>query len=198
MKKIICLLSLFLVFQSIQADSFDKLKEKLRIANCMEYDFISVIESDVFDSVDSTYGHAQIANDGRYNISMGEEVYAYNLKQYFTYVIPNNQLIIEKGDESSNDDILFITKLDEFYKSYILQPDSLYRLVKKENVIGEFPDSLIVRLNKKKQQFEEISFIDINDELNRIIFLSQIYHQKCIDSLLMPIFPDSVERVNLK
>ena len=197
MKKLICLILLLSLFQTIQADTFEKLKKNLKKAECMEYDFISVIESDVFDTVDSTYGHAQLSNDGRYYISMGEEVYSYDLKNYFTYVIPNNQLIIEKGDENSNDDILFITKLDEFYKSYILQPDSLYKLVRKENVIGEFPDSLTIRINKKKQQFEEISFIDINEELNRIIFLNQIYHSNCIDSLLIPNFPDSVERVKL-
>ena len=124
----------------------------------MHYQFISVIESDIFETVDSTYGEAHIAKNGQYNISIGDETYVYDLKHYFTFVASNNQLIIEKSDGSSNDDILFITKLDEFYKSYILHPDSVYRLVKKEKVIGDFPDSLIVKADKKNQEIQEISY----------------------------------------
>ena len=197
MKKIIVFFLLCLPLQIAFADSLGEIKEKLKNANCMHFSFISVIESDIFETVDSTYGDAQMAKDGRYYISIGDEVYVYDLKHYFTYVASNNQLIIEKGDDSSNDDILFITKLDEFYKSYILHPDLKFRLIKKENVIGDFPDSLIVITDNKKQEIKEISFFDVNEELNRIIFISQKYQSFCNDSLLVPNFPDSVERVKL-
>lgn len=197
MKKIIFLLLILFPLQNAFSDSFEKIKEKLKNAGCMHYQFISVIESDIFDTVDSTYGEAHISRNGQYYIAIGDEAYTYDLKHYFTYVALNNQLIIEKGDGNSNDDILFITKLDEFYKSYILLPDLEYRLLKKEKVIGDFPDSLIVKTDKKSQVIKEISFFDINDELNRIIFISQKYQSLCDDSLFIPNYPDSVERVKL-
>ncbi len=197
MKKTIVLLLVLIPLQFTFADSLEKIKEKLKNANCMHYQFISIVESDVFDSVDSAYGEALFSKKGQYNITISDEVYVYDLKNYYTYVASNNQLIIEKGDGNANDDILFITKLDEFYKSFILQPDLLYRLVKKENVNGDFPDSLIVKTDKKSQKITEISFYDINDELNRIVFTSLIYQSLCNDSLFIPNFPDSVERVKL-
>ncbi len=197
MKKIIVLLLIMIPIQSLFADSYDKIKEKLKNSQCMHYKIIAVVESDIFETVDSTYGEAYISKNGRYNITLGEESYLYDLKNYYTYVVANNQVIIEKGDGNSNDDILFITKLDEFYKSHILIPDLEYRLMKKENIIGDFPDSLIIKTDKKSHELREISYYDINEELNRIIFLTQSYKSICDDSLFIPNYPDSVERVKL-
>ena len=197
MKKIIALLLVIVPLQYLSADSYDSIKKKLQNAECLQYQIISVVESDIFETVDSTIGDAYIDKNGRYNITLGDEKYLYDLKTYYTYVASNNQLILEKGDANSNDDILFITKLDEFYKSYILHPDLEYRLLKKENIIGDFPDSLIIKTDKKKNEIIEISFYDINEELNRIIFISQRYQPFCNDSLFIPNFPDSVERIKL-
>ncbi len=197
MKKIILLFLILTPMLSVFADSYDKIKEKLKNSQCMHYQIIAVVKSDIFETVDSTYGEVHISKNGRYNITLGEESYLYDLKNYYTYVVANNQVIVEKGDGNSNDDILFITKLDEFYKSHILIPDLEYRLKKKENIIGDFPDSLIIKTDKKSHEMKEISYYDINDELNRIIFLKQSYNSFCEDSLFIPNYPDSVERVKL-
>lgn len=197
MNKTTILLTLILSGISVQADNFDDLKEKLAQSRCSYFQFISVVESDIFDEVDSTAGTAYISSDGRYNITLGDEEYLFDSKHLYTYVKSNNQVIIEPSKEQSNDDILFITKLDDFYKSYILSPDLSYRLIRKEGVEGDFPDSLIVDLVKDKQQLEQIRYIDVNDELNRIIFLNQEYSPDCIESRFEPNYPDSVEKVKL-
>ncbi len=97
MKKLIIILLIIFPLQMTFADTFSEIKKKLKKATCMHFEFISIIESDIFETVDSTYGNAQMAKDGRYNIALGTDVYAYDLKRYFTYVPDNNQLIIEKG-----------------------------------------------------------------------------------------------------
>jgi len=199
MKKIfaIVLIVTFTVGQVVLADSFQKLKDKLNQKGCFYFEFINLIESDIFDQVDTTYGNAFFASNGMYNIKMGDEQYLYNLKKTYEYSQSNNQVVIENPDSSNLEEMIFLTKLDKYYKTYIIKPDQKYRLLKKSDIKGDYPDSMIVMIDREKVKLKQIDYFDVNNELNRIIFIKQRYHMKCDDNTFEPQFPDSVERVKL-
>ena len=50
---------------SFGGDRFDDLKKELSSAECSYFEFISITESDIFESVDSINGSAWMARDGR-------------------------------------------------------------------------------------------------------------------------------------
>ncbi|NOY88641.1 MAG: hypothetical protein GXO93_04515 [FCB group bacterium] len=199
MKKIfvIVIIIIFTIGQVVLADSFQKLKDKLNRKGCFYFEFINLIESDIFDQVDTTYGSAFFASDGRYNIKMGDEQYLYDLKKTYEYSRSNNQVIIEDPDSSGLDEMIFLTKLDKIYKTFIIKSNKKYRLLKKSDISGDYPDSMIVIIDKEKVKLKQIDYFDVNDELNKIIFLKQKYNLPCDHNLFEPQFPDSVERVKL-
>lgn len=197
MKKLLLYILLGGISISVKADNFDKLKEKLSKTPCISFELLSVIESDIFETVDTTYSEAIISMDGRYSIKAGDEEYNFDRNLYYTYSKSNNQLIIEKSYSESNDNVIFLTKLDELYKSYILTPDLKYKLVKVDSIESDSPDSLIIELQKKKADIKQIQFYDINEDLNILIFLEQNYLSTCNDSIFTPVYPDSVDVVKL-
>ncbi|HKK20265.1 MAG TPA: hypothetical protein VJ983_02250, partial [candidate division Zixibacteria bacterium] len=87
--------------------------------------------------------------------------------------------------------------LDDLYKTYVLKPDQSYRLVKKGDAEGDFPDSMTVTIDSDKLLLKKIEYFDVNDELNTITLIKQDYHAVCKQELFEPNFPDSVERVRL-
>ncbi|KAA3636876.1 MAG: hypothetical protein DWP97_01860 [Calditrichaeota bacterium] len=197
MKKLLLFIILCCFISSAKADNFDKLKVKLSKTPCISFELLSVIESDIFESVDTTYSEAIISMDGRYSIKAGDEEYNFDRNLYYTYSKSNNQVILEKSYSEANDNVIFLTKLDELYKSYILTPDLKYKLVKVDSIESDSPDSLIIELQKKKAELKQIQFYDINEDLNRLIFLKQNYLNKCSDSIFTPVYPDSVDVVKL-
>ena len=195
MKKTITLFLLIFLTVSVQADKFDQIKKRIADSDCNYFEFVTIIVSDIFDTVDSTLGTALISSNGKYAISAGDEEYLSDLNYQYTYSKSTNQVLIEKVQGSSSDEILFITKLDEFYKSYILSPDLSYRLIKKEKIEGDYPDTLFITISEDR--LKQIEYNDVNEELNRIYFIKQQYDFKCNDSSFMPVYPDSVEKVKL-
>lgn len=181
-------------------DPFQRVKQELAEAVCARFDFVGILESDIFDEVDSTYGTAYLAKDGRFRVEMGEEVYLYDAQYLYTYSPENNQVTIESiaDDEELGKEILFLTHLDELYTTAFLKP-GVYRLKKKERTSerDEIPDSLTVFLTPNQRRIERLEYLDINDERNTILILKQHIDSVCDDDIFVPDFPDSVERVKL-
>ena len=191
-----------LLFQSnlvrSQSDALEAVKAKFSNGDCSHFEFANIIESKIFGVIDTIHGSAYIAQDGRYNIEIGSDVFLYDGSLLYTYFLETNQLIIEKPDSGIlvSDEISFVIKLDEWYDSKANSKNS-FALTKKEGVKGDIPDSLELITNIADSSIVEIRYIDINEDLNRVKFLSQKTDSSCSAKGFKPDFPDSVEKVKL-
>lgn len=180
-------------------EPFEKIKAELSSAGCTSIAFVSILESDIFNSIDSTMGQAYIAQDGQYQIRLGPDEYVSNGEFLYSYSPENNQVTVERvapGTEGAPE-VSFITHLDEFYQTAIIRPGQEYRLVKKPGKAEGLPDSLRVFLNPNGETLERLEYFDINDELNRIIIESLKTEPACDSIRFQPEFPDSVEVIEL-
>lgn len=191
---------LFVLFSFMAAATdFNEVKSNLSNSNCTHFEFLSTIDSKVFDAVDSAFGLAYIAKDGRYKIEVGPDLYLFDGDTVYTYFWENNQVIMEKPDSSNlvADEISFVVKLDEWYDSKSLKKKNSYRLVRKKGIVGDIPDSMVIKVNDKKSVIESIEYFDINGDLNRIEIIKQVSDSTCDNLRFQPEFPDSVEKVRL-
>jgi outer membrane lipoprotein-sorting protein len=181
------------------ADSFDTIKKRLADAACITVDFISVLESSIFESVDSTEGQARIGADGRYIIHLGNDTYLATGSRLYSYSAANNQVTVEPLDPETmaNTEITLLGSLDESYISTILVPDSAYRLIRRTETASGLPDSLRVYLNPDHTTIDRLEYFDINEELNRILIRDLSSDAACDTSRFVPDFPDSVEVIEL-
>ncbi len=193
------LTAVFLIGLTASADSFDRIKSELASPGCRKIEFLNTVNSQIFDVVDSTYGTALLSSDGRYNISIGPNQYVCDLKHVYSYSEDNNQVVIEAADSAtySDDELSFVLKLDDLYTTKVLKPNLLYRLTRKGDSEGDFPDSMVITIDSDKLLLKKIEYYDVNDELNTITLIKQDYHAVCKQEEFEPNFPDSVERVRL-
>ena len=182
-----------------QAEPFEKIKTELSQAGGISIHFLSLLESTVFETVDSFPGHAQICADGRYRLEIGPDTYIYNGTELFSYTPGNNQVTVEQmsADNSTGEQITFIARLNDHFVTQPLKQKGSYRLVRKETAPESLPDSMTVALNSKLDRISQISYFDINEELNRILIDSIMIADSCSQSYMVPNFPDSVETVRL-
>ena len=200
MKKLLIyvLLSLLWVGAVYADDGFEKLKAKLAGAKCVRFDFLSILESDIFEGVDTTLGTAYLAADGRYFVTLGEDEYLYNLKLLYSYSKVNNQVTVEKMDDRTGEEVVFVMQLDSLYNSTPIKKNFEYHLVKKDSVFeSNIPDSMLLFMDPDRLVLQKIEYYDVNEELNRVVFLKQVLEPACDESRFQPQFPDSVEIIKL-
>lgn len=197
------LLTIFLVFIlnlsfAWASDSFDELKKKLAGAKCIRFDFLSIIESEIFDRIDTAQGTAYIDADNRYRVTLGNDEYLYNGEFLYSYNRDNNQVTVEKNTGWAGKDIVFLARLDSYYNSSTVIKDNEYRLIKEDSSVeSAIPDSLLLFLDPALLILKEVRYYDVNEELNRLIFLRQDTDASCGEQLFLPDFPDSVPRIKL-
>jgi len=181
------------------ADSFDTIKQRFADAGCVNLSFLSIVESDIFESIDTVHASATISADNRYVINLGNDQYLYDRVHLYSYSQENNQVTIERAKENGapGQEISFIMHLDELYIVDPLTPGEKYRLVKRKSGYDNVPDSLIVAVRPDTTLLNWIEYYDVNGELNRIVLLEHTTSETCPDSLFVPAYPDSVERVRL-
>jgi len=198
--KIICLASLlWLSAGHAGAQDFGKIKANLARPGCHLFEFLSIVESQVFDQVDTAEGIAYIASDGRYNIQIADEVYLNDLIHTYSFSESTGQVIVEKFDSSSaptGEEFSFVLKMDEFYETYSAGKRA-YRLLKRDDASAAYPDSLLVRIDKAGLRLEQLEYFDVNEELTRIIVLAQTYQESCDTLRFVPSFPESAEVIKL-
>jgi outer membrane lipoprotein-sorting protein len=184
---------------AVAADRFAVIKTELAEAPCVRFEFLSIIESEIFDQTDTVEGEAYIARDGRYNVTIGTEQYLFDGDKLYSYSADNNQVVIESIDEKeeTGSQISFITRLDEFYRTQVVTPGERYRLARKADVQGELPDSISVILSPQENRIARLEYFDVNDERNVIVILKQLPDTVCFDERFRPNFPDSVEKIKL-
>ena len=115
-----------------QADPLEALKKTMSEADCSRFEFISILESEIFDSVDSTLGSALIASDGRYRVTIGPDEYLRTAELLFSYSTENNQVTVERFElaGSTDESISFITRLDDYYEKSTSTGDNRYLLAR--------------------------------------------------------------------
>jgi len=177
---------------------FALVKAQLAQAPCVALDFISIVESDVFDVVDSTSGSAYLAHDGHYRIDIGSDCYIYDGTHLYSYSQENNQVTIETIDAANGlSEVSFITHLDEIYATISRVGDRAFRLEKIDTLQTDLPDRLTVYLDSSLKRLEQLDFIDINEDPNSIVIFRQQIDTACAGERFVPDFPDSTERIRL-
>jgi outer membrane lipoprotein-sorting protein len=184
---------------TVGADRFEQIKKNFEKADCAHFAFLSLLESEIFERVDTAQGTAYIANDGRYRVTIGGDEYLYDSHLLYSYSRENNQVTVETVDTLSkaSEQITFVTHLDDYYMTKAIVPDKEYRLDRKSKTAENIPDSMLVFLESDSLKLKSIEYYDINDELNRIIFTEQNTLPACDSTIFQPDFPDSVETINL-
>jgi len=184
---------------SLAEDRLDQVKKSMSESQCYEIKFLSIVESDVFNSVDTTEGEAYIANDGRYSVEIGTDRYVYDREFLYSYSDEQKQLTIEPFDyrNAPIEEVTFIVRLDEYYETHVVEKDRQYRLLRIDTTAADLPDSLMLFLEAKKAKIDRIEFFDINEDLNRIVFRSQKAKSKCSDKKLFIKYPDDASIIRL-
>jgi hypothetical protein len=178
---------------------FKVLKKRMANAACCRFTFLSILDSEIFDEIDTTQGTALIANDGRYSI--GTDSYIDDGQYLYSYSQPNNQVTVEKVDPylTPREEVSFITRLDDFFDTHPLSDDSLFLLLLRDSSYTNLPDSMTVHLviSNGKAKLASVEYRDINEDLNRIIFVNQEYLSACDEDAFRADFADSVEVIKL-
>jgi outer membrane lipoprotein-sorting protein len=185
---------------TLAADCFDQIKTRLASNQCTSIDFLSVLTSKVFKSQDTSRGTAYLSRDGRYHVTLDNDIYLCDGKLAYSYSASSNQVIVSPVDSSSSGgkELAFITRLDDYYKSRILKSNREYQLTRLATAkSGAIPDSLKVIVDSKKQRIVRIEYLDANDEKVNIILLEERRDDQCDDRRFVPNFPDSVETVKM-
>jgi hypothetical protein len=183
-----------------QKDPFQDLKASMAGAACCRYEFLSIIESGVFETVDTTRGTALIAADGRYYIAIGPDEYLKTSDSLYSYSRAENQLVVEAtapGAEAQ-ESVSFITRLDDYYSTSIRVPARRYFLTRTDTAAVSLPDSLTVSLTEGTPRLDRLEYFDANDDRNQIVFRKCEYLDRCDEAALTPHFPDSAEVIHLR
>lgn len=186
--------------QAFCADPLKLVNQRSSEAVCIRLEFLSIIESEIFGTVDTTVGSADLAADGRFDIRLGSDRYLYDLERLYSYSADNNQVVIEPAEAGASvaDEIRFLTQLEERYHARPSLKRGEYKLRRKEDDLqSDLPDSLEITINVEALIIEKVEYFDINDDLNRLIIGSQFFFDNCNAATFLPDFPDSVERVKL-
>jgi outer membrane lipoprotein-sorting protein len=183
-----------------QDEPFERLKATMANAACCRYEFLSIVESEVFESTDTTLGAALIASDGRYHITIGPDEYLKTADKLYSYSSTENQMTVEALDTGDPrlESVSFVTRLNDYYSTRVVVPSRQYFLTRTDSAAVDLPDSLVVSLISGKGGLDRIEFFDVNNDRNRIVFRKSEYFDKCDDSALSPRFPDSAEVINLR
>ena len=181
------------------SDPLDEIKTRMAGAECCRFEFISILESDVFDTVDSTRGTALIAADGRYRVNIGPDEYLKTPEMLYSYSGLQNQVTVEKveGAITPDETISFITRLDDYYAIVERVKNREYSLTLRDTTAVDLPGAMTLFLSDPPHRLDRLEFLDLNDDRNRIVFLSSEYQSACAADAFEPRYPDSTDVIKL-
>jgi hypothetical protein len=173
----------------------DRLKKELENAALVELDIMLIIESDIFDMVDSTDGKVLIADDSRYCASLDDDIYWFDGRCISEYVAENGQVTRDCLGEAEyfESELIFIKSLDRYYKTTAIVDDSLYSLTRKDSQASSLPDSLTLIFRDKDSDNPVLEYYDLNKDLNIVDIRGRRIFDTIPDGVFDPDIPDSVE-----
>ncbi len=177
-------------------DPLHLIMDEMAAADCCRFEFISILESEVFDTVDSTTGTAMIASDSRYRISLGPDVYLRTDELLYSYSGENEQVTVERvgGSSARDETIRFITQLDNYYR--IQWVTDKYMLNRKANSDSNLPKMILLTLNDAGG-LGRLFYIDDNGDTNWIVISESSFQPECDSAAFAPDFPETTELIKL-
>jgi hypothetical protein len=197
----IVLLTSLLTLAAGVNDPFERIKGELAASACTHVRFLSVVHSEVFESVDTIAGQAYVAQDGRYAITLGSDTYVQTGDRLYAYSEEQNQVTVQYSDvrAAGAEEVSFLNRLDEFYTTGPVQRGIQYRLDLSDTATA-LPDSMWIYLKSDTAgvtAIDRLEFFDSNEDLNQIVLLSLDLLNRCDSLSLRPSFPDTVEIITL-
>jgi len=179
-------------------EPLEELKSRMAQAECNHLEFLSLVESSVFETTDTVAGEAWLAEKGQFNVHLGADQYLGVDRKLFSYSTENNQVTVEDLPENDirSEQLSFLTRLDEFFTTAILDPGRKYQLDIKDTTDADLPHLIHIYLSNEGQ-LDYLEYSDVNDDLNRIRFLRHKILSDCSKDIFTPNFPDSVEIIRL-
>lgn len=180
-----------------KGDRFQEIKAELDSAAMVSFDVLTIVESEIFDEIDSTAGKISIARDGRYVARLNDDIYLFDGECVWEFSSENNQATkrcLGEGEEVENR-LGFIKKLDDYYKTSVIKENSIYRLIKKGEDDGSLPDSMLIYL--KESKLARIEYLDLNNDLNKVWILKETISDSLPEEVFEINLPDSAEVITL-
>ena len=178
-------------------DPLQIVMNRMAEAECCRYEFVSILESEVFESVDSTAGTALIGADERYDIRIGPDRYIRTDEFLYSYSGENKQVTVERVESSATPDetIRFITQFDRYYRIHPSSPRR-YDLTRKPDIVSNLPQVISLTLTEAGE-LEYLDYVDDNGDNNRIVITESSFQYQCDSAAFVPDFPESTEVIKL-
>jgi len=192
----VCLL---LSTSALADNPWEQTSEKLAAADCVRFEFITIVTSEVFETVDTLPGTALIAADGRYLVELGSDVFLDDGKHLYSYSEENEQVVIEPSAVGQGaNEVTFVTQLEKYYKvAPYWKPLNEYSLRLRDSVEIDLPKHMNMSVDVGRNELDWLHFKDENDDRTKIDFLSQDCLDECDSTAFLPDFPETAEKVKL-
>jgi len=185
--------------ETIDRSCFGFVKAGYKDAGQINMDIGLVVESKVFDDVDSIGAQVTVVADGRYRADIGDDIYMFDGRDIWEYSAENNQATVRslKDGEQYDNRLIFLTDFDKCFETREILPDSIYALYRRPDTDRALPDSMVAYINCPEATIFRLEYHDTNGDLNRIHFLSVTLTDTISSGLFDIGLPDSVEIITL-
>jgi len=205
MKKVIGKTSPLLVFFIFSlavfaaGDKFESIKKEFTSAKLIRFEVATATVSKLFDDIDSARGEILIADDGRYNARLNDDIYLFDGRCIWEISGANRQATkqcLKEGEKFENR-LFFIKELDKYFSTSIIKKDRQYQLRRNAGSDNALPDSLMVYINKSGSNISRLEYYDLNGDLNRVHILDREISSAISEDDFRINLPDSIEVITL-
>lgn len=196
------LCSLLISFSSLSLardDLLENIKKDWSAAKLIRFDVLIAVESEVFNTVDSTSGNIVIAEDGRYRANIGDELFLFDGKCIWEVSFANLQATrqcLKEGERFENR-LIFLKDINSYYRTASSIKGDGYLLVKNQGIGEALPDSINLYLDRKAGRISFLEYYDLNSEKNTV-FLHDVKLQSEVEDKIFEYLPsDSIEVITL-
>jgi len=180
-------------------DLLENIKKDWSAAKLIRFDVLIAIQSEVFNTVDSTSGNIVIAEDGRYRANIGDELSLFDGKCIWEVSFANLQAICQclKEGERFENRLIFLKDINSYYRTASSIKGDGYLLVKNQGIGEALPDSINLYLDRKAGRVSFLEYYDLNSEKNTV-FLHDVKLQSVVEDVIFKYVPsDSIEVITL-
>jgi outer membrane lipoprotein-sorting protein len=172
---------------------------RLSGAECCRFEFVAILESDVFDSIDSTTGTALIGADDRYDIRLGPDRYLRTDEFLYSYSGENEQVTLERVESAAaiGEAISFITNLDRYYQIIASTSSPGTYLLNRHPGSNSTLPKVIVLTTTESGEIDRLVYVDDNGDTNRIVIATTSVQLVCDSAAFVPDFPETTEIIKL-